>query len=219
MGCYIGAGSDSVAACNATCLAARGCSFTFRGQTFNMCGDCSQRWLDPATRAVEVLPGAQPFWPPGWDLGACGSCDQEQCQVGCALAFDPSLNPPPPASPSPPPPLPYPPAPFPNAGGGFNFSAVFSSGVVLQQAPAAAAVYGTTGSADGSGSVTVTVTPGAGGGAPYTVPARVSAGRWKALLRPAADDGVVYAISAACDAGSGCSGAAALANVVFGEVY
>ena len=219
MGCVFGAGSPTVASCNATCLAAKGCSFTFQGQTFQMCGDCSQRWLDPTTLTPVVLPGAQPFWPPGWDLGSCGSCDTEQCQVGCALAFDPGLNPSPPASPTPLPPKPYPPPPFPNAGPGFNISAVFGSSMVLQRAPAAAAIFGVTGSSGSSGAVKVTVTPGAGGGAPYTVAATVSSGRWKALLHPAADDGVDYTIAAACDAGSGCSGSMQLTGVRFGDVY
>jgi hypothetical protein len=218
IGCVVAAGSESESACNATCAAAKGCSFVFKGQTFGMCGGCSARWLNPETLQPEVLDGPQPYWPPGWDIGGCGSCDEVQCQVGCRFAFNPSLAPTPPVSPTPLPPKPYPPAPFPNTGPGFNISAVFSDHMVLQQAPAMAAVYGNTGNADDSGQVTVTVTPSAG--APYTVPAAVRAGRWKALLRPTpGSTGLSYTISASCTAGSGCSGASTLSDVLFGDVY
>ena len=118
MGCNIGYGSSTVADCNATCLAAKGCSFTFKGQTYEMCGGCSNRWLDPKTLTPVVLPGAQPYWPPGWDIGGCGSCDTEQCQVGCMLAFDPGLNPPPARFPHPAAPRPLPSRPLPQFGAG-----------------------------------------------------------------------------------------------------
>ena len=88
IGCVIGAGSSSVADCNATCLAAKGCSFTFKGQTFQMCGGCSARWVDPQTLQPAVLPGEVPYWPPGYGYPGCGSCDTTQCQLGCMMAFD-----------------------------------------------------------------------------------------------------------------------------------
>ena len=221
MGCVIGAASASVAACNATCLAAKGCSFVFNGQTFPMCGGCSARWVDPATGQPAILPGGEPFWPPGNGLPGCGSCDDQQCQLGCMMAFDPSLAPLPP-NPPPPPALPLPPAPWPNAGANFNFSGAFGDNVVLQQAPAAASVYGNTGALDDGASVLITVTPSAGGGAPYSVPAAVQGSRWRALLRPTAPfnaSGITYSITASCAAG--CAGGApvTLSNVVFGQVY
>ena len=62
-----------------------------------------------------------------------------------------------------------------------TFNTTLGSYMVLQQAPAAAAVYGTvTGN-----TTTVTVTVEDGGGNTYTVPAAVAGGQWKALLRPA----------------------------------
>ena len=218
MGCIVGA-SSSEAACNATCAAAKGCTFVYNAQTFGMCGSCSNRWLDPATLTPRVLPGREPYWPPGFSLPGCTSCDSvtTECELGCYLAHHPSANPGPP-SPTPPPPAPLPPAPWPNTAPGFNFSAVLSSHMVLQQAPAAAAVFGATGGGDGA-AVAVTVTPSAGGGAPYTVPAEVGGGRWKALLRPTPDTGrrVTFTITAACT--SGCAGSATLLDVVFGDVW
>jgi len=100
---------------------------------------------------------------------------------------------------------------------GFNFSVTLSSHMVLQQAPAAAAVYGNVGSASAGAQVTVTVTPSAG--TPYSVPAAITGGRWKALLRPtaASTTGVTYTVAAACVAG--CTGSATLEDVVFGDVW
>jgi hypothetical protein len=219
MGCVIGAGSPTVASCNATCLAAKGCSFVFKGTTFQMCGDCSARWVDPTTLQPAILPGGQPFWPPGYGFSSCGSCDETQCQLGCMMAFDPSFAPLPP-NPSPPPALPLPPAPWPNAAPGFNFSEAFSDHAVLQRAPALASVFGNTGSADDAGvAVSVTVTPSTGGGT-YTVPASVAGGRWRALLKPHADSAraVTFTITATC-VGCGASAVVTIADVVFGDVY
>lgn len=176
----------------------------------------AQRWLNPNTLEPEVLPGAEPFWPPGFELPPCSSSDAGECSLGCALAFNPQLAPIVP-SPAPPPARPTPPAPWPNPSPGFNFSVALSSHMVLQQGPGAAAVFGAVGSDDAAAEIEVTVTP-SGGGAPYTVPAAVSGGRWKALLRPtAAAPGVTYTIVATCAAG--CGGAAnqsvALEDVVF----
>jgi len=186
-----------------------------------MCGGCSARWVDPATGQPAILPGGEPFWPPGNGLPSCGSCDDQQCQLGCMMAFDPSLAPLPP-NPPPPPALPLPPAPWPNAGSNFNFSGAFGDNVVLQQAPAIASVYGNTGALDDGAEVLITVAPSAGGGAPYSVPAAVQGGRWRALLRPTAPfnaSGVTYSITASC--ATGCAGGApvTLNQVVFGQVY
>ena len=218
-GCVIGVQSASVAGCHATCLAASGCSFTFKGQTFPMCGYCSSRWVDPSTGQIAILPGGEPYWPPGYGIGSCGSCDQTQCQLGCAMAFDPSLAPLPP-NPPPPPAAPLPPAPWPNPNPGLNFSEAFSDHVVLQRGPGAASVFGNTGGLDDSASVLVTVTPSSG--APYSVPAAVQGGRWRALLKPTAgfdETGLTYTVTVSCAAGCGGGAPVALSDVVFGDVY
>lgn len=221
MGCAF-ASAGSLGACNATCYAAKaaGCSFKWQGATFQQCGDCSARWLNPATLTPEILPGAWPFWPPGFQLPQCTSCGDisQECYLGCQLAFDPGLNPLPP-SPTPPPAVPLPPAPWPNAGAGFNFSEVFSDNIVLQRGPGAAAVYGNTGLDGDAGAVGVAVA--GSDGSHYRVDAVVSGGRWKALLQPTADSQrtITYTITASCT-GGGCAGAAVtLINVVFGDVW
>ena len=171
---------------------------------------------------TEILPGDQPYWPPVFGLSRCSSCDsvEEECVLGCQLAFNSSLNPVPP-SPTPPPPAPLPPAPWPNTKDEFDFSVVLSSHMVLQAAPAAAAVFGVTGAPGNDAVVAVTVAPSSG--APYTLPAVTSSGRWKALLRPTgADPSLTYVITATC--ASGCGSAApnasvSLTDVVFGDVY
>ena len=226
MGCMMGTVTPTEAACNASCTAAAGkCSYSIGGFTFQMCGGCAQKWLNPQTLQPEIIPGDPPYWPPGYQISGCSSCGdvKAECMLGCVLAFNPSLAPAPPADPPAPPDVPVPPAPWPNApGSGFGFSVVFSDHIVLQQAPAMAAVYGPTGGANGStaAAVSVTVTPSAGGGQPYTVQANVTAdgGRWKALLRPTADSqgATTFTITATC--ASGCTGnlTAALNDVVFG---
>ena len=221
----MGTVSASEAACNATCAAASGkCSIDVPPFHFDMCEGCANRWLDPSTMQPVILPGAEPFWPPGFQIAGCSSCDDvhDECMLGCVLQFNPSVAPGPPVDPPSPPDVPEPPAPWPSANGtGFNFSVVFSDSIVLQQSPAMTAVYGQTGSAGSGAVVSVTVTPSAGGGAPYTVPAAVAAGRWKALLRPTPDSfgNVTFVITAAC--ASGCTGAASvsLSDVVFGDVW
>jgi hypothetical protein len=221
MGCVF-ASAGSLSACNATCYAAKaaGCSFKFGAYDMQMCGDCNARWLDPATLTPEILPGAWPYWPPGFELPSCTSCDDitDECVLGCRMAFDPGLNPLPP-SPTPPPAVPLPPAPWPNAAPDFNFSEVFSDHMVLQRAPAAAAVFGVMGAAGDGGAVSVTVA--GSDGSKYSVAAAVAGGRWKALLHPAADSarGITFSVTAACSAGA-CSGAAVTLNdVVFGDVW
>jgi hypothetical protein len=233
MGCNFAAGATTLAECNATCVQAKaaGCSFKFQGQGYTMCSDCpqvrsclhydallndgmwppvrAQRWLNPVTLHPEILPGAEPAWPPGFELPSCSSSDGGECSLGCQLAFNPQLAPVIP-SPTPPPARPAPPAPWPNPGPAtFNFSVVLSSHMVLQQGPGAAAVFGNVGQNGSAASISVTVAPSAGNGEGYTVQATVSEGRWKALLRPTASvPGVTYTVTAACAAGCGSGGSA-----------
>lgn len=223
MGCSMASLVPDEATCNATCTAASNkCSFNFKGWQFNMCGECPARWLDPQTLTPVILPGAEPFFPPGYQLPMCSSCDavSNECMVGCVMAFNPGFAPGPPVDPPAPPDVPVPPAPWPNAALAFNFSVVFSDHMVLQQAPAMAAVYGPTGT-DGSGAaVSVTVTPSSG--SPYTVAAAVGGGRWKAFLKPTVDTqgATTFIITANC--ASGCAGNASsvsLVDVVFGDVW
>lgn len=222
MGCNIASGSASEADCNATCAKEQGCSFDFDGTTYPMCGDCSKRWLDPTTLEPEILPGDHPWWPPGFNLKSCGSCGavESECMLGCVLHFNPGLAPVPPVPPVPPP-TPMPPAPWPNAAAGLNFSAVFSSHMVLQQAPAKAAVYGNvppSASTSDAVGVAVTVLSSDPSEASYTVQAAVAAGRWKAFLRPTPQTGASYTITAACSAP--CTGTSVtLRDVVFGDVW
>ena len=223
MGCSMATLVADEAACNATCTAASSkCEYKLGGWTFEMCGDCPARWLDPSTLTPMVLPGAEPFFPPGFQLPSCSSCDavSNECMVGCVMAFNPGFAPGPPVNPPAPPDVPVPPAPWPNADSAFNFSVVFSSSMVLQQAPARAAVYGPTGTSGGGAVVAVTVTPSSG--SPYTVPASVSEGRWKAFLQPTLDThgATTFTVTATC--ASGCAGNASsvsLADVVFGDVW
>ena len=220
IGCNFGAGSPDEAACNATCATAHGCSFAFHGQSYPMCGGCSLRWMNPETLLPEILPGKQPWWPPGFNLPGCGSCDavENECMLGCALYFNAGLVPTPPVPPVPPP-TPLPAAPWPNTGTCLNFSAVLSSHMVLQQAPAKAAVYGPLGESDGGAAVSVMVTSSDPNAAPYTVNATVEAGRWKAFLCPTPQSATTtYTISASCTAGCK-SASVTLHDVVFGDVW
>lgn len=90
--------------------------------------------------------------------------------------------------------------------------------MVLQQAPARAAVSGHLASTSGEVDPAVSVTVDDGQGATYTVDAVVSPDgtTWKALLTPAVAGGV-YTIAAQCT--SGCTGAATLTDVTFGDVW
>ena len=107
----------------------------------------------------------------------------------------------------------------------FRFNATLGSHMVLQRAPAKAAVYGTlAGAASSAISVTVQrLVDGRPTGSPYTVPATVVAGAggnatWKAFLKPtAAGEPGSYTITAKC--ASGCSGTAQISDVVFGDVW
>ena len=101
-----------------------------------------------------------------------------------------------------------------------TFSAAFSSSMVLQRAPAQAAVFGT--AAPGA---TVTVQLAGPGGFAYTSPPAAVArsadpsrnGTWKVLL-PARPAGLFYSLSAGC---AGCANAtpALLGDVAFGDVF
>jgi hypothetical protein len=223
MGCSIGTVVADEATCNATCLAADGkCGLSIGGYDFSFCGGCAQKWLDPTTLQPEIIPGQPPYWPPGYQIDGCSSCGDvhTECMLGCVLAFNPQLAPPAPADPPAPPDVPVPPAPWPNApGSGFGFSVVFSDHVVLQQAPAMAAVYGPTGGG-AAASVSVTVTPSTG--APYSVQANATAdGRWKAFLQPTPDSqgATTFTITATCAAGCTGNATAALNDVAFGDVW
>lgn len=225
-GCRIATVVPDEATCNATCInMTNHCDYKVGPFEFELCGGCSLKWLNPETLQPEILAGNYPWWPPGWQIPGCGSCNAGpyagcECMTACFMSFNPDFAPLAPVDPPSPPDRPMPPAPWPSANGtGFNFSVVFSDHVVLQQAPAMAAVYGQTGAADSSAVVSVTVTPSSGSA--YTVPAVVADGRWKALLRPTADSGraTTYSITATC--ASGCTGAASvtLNDVVFGDVW
>ena len=95
-----------------------------------------------------------------------------------------------------------------------SFTATLGDFVVLQQAPAAAAVYGTV--TGNTTAVTVTVTDAAG--AAYAVPAAVAAdGTWKALLRPAPAGGDFNITATAVCATESVS--AVLLHATFGDVW
>ena len=90
--------------------------------------------------------------------------------------------------------------------------------MVLQQSPAKSAVYGTVGA--GGSAVVITVAGTTDGGteeATYSVDATVSAGLWKAFLKPTAAGGS-YTITAKC---TGCKNttAAVLEDVTFGDLW
>ena len=97
----------------------------------------------------------------------------------------------------------------------FYLSAGFSSDMVLQQAPAKAAIYGV-----GEGPVTVTVsgTDAAGAAVLYTVRASVNADTavaqtWKAFLKPTAAGGS-FTVTV-----KGAAGTVVLDKVTFGDIY
>lgn len=128
-------------------------------------------------------------------------------------------------------------SPPPPYGQGFSFFSVFSSNMVLQQAPAQAAVYGIVVGNPTNVSVTVT-----GGGDSYTVQATVGPNAthqpfgpefvggesgypgpfvtWKALLRPTEAGGnyTIYANCQGCTQ-SGVYENVTLYNVTFGDVW
>ena len=124
-------------------------------------------------------------------------------------------------------PKPKPPAPL-------GFSSVFSSNMVLQRGPAAAAVYGTTGgevtggaSTSGGFAAGAPVEVAVSGSASYTVAATLSpdGGAWKAVLRPgpgpeaaAAAGGGSMTITASRVMSNGTKAVAVLENIVWGDV-
>jgi len=131
-----------------------------------------------------------------------------------------------------PPPGPKPIPPLPQ----FQFSPVHGDDMVLQQQPAAAAVYGYTGL--GGTAVSVTISDASNGGGSYTVKAALntthqpfgkgwgskthnpwneSLSMWKAMLKPTKAGGD-YSITATC---VGCAGntTASLKRATFGDVW
>lgn len=108
-----------------------------------------------------------------------------------------------------------------NCSGGLFFASAFGDHVVLQRAPAAAAVYGVLVGAGGGSSVAVSVAP-SDGGAAYTVQAahvdRVNASysRWKAVLPPTAASQPGASVKITATAGKY---SATLKDVVFGDVW
>lgn len=98
-----------------------------------------------------------------------------------------------------------------SAAAGFSLSAGFSDDMVLQRAPAKAALYGF-----GTGPVSVRVagTDGVGAAVQYVVEAqRRDDGTWKAFLAPHVAGGS-FTVTA-----TGASGAATLERVTFGDIY
>lgn len=100
-----------------------------------------------------------------------------------------------------------------------QFNATFGDNMVLQQAPAMAAVYGTLGTNGTAVSVTVS------GPTTYTVVANISGTTWMAYLKPtAAGDASPgksvdsYTITATCTGGASTT-VANITNVVFGDVW
>ena len=89
------------------------------------------------------------------------------------------------------------------------FSPAFGSSMVLQRAPARAAVYGTVNGT--AGAVTVEVTGAAN--VKYSVAATITGQSWKALLRPEAAGGS-YTITATMGAAT-----STLTDVTFGDVW
>lgn len=72
MGCMMGTVTPDEATCNATCSAASNkCSFVIGGFDFQMCGGCQNKWLNPQTLQPELIPGAPPYWPPGYQIPGC----------------------------------------------------------------------------------------------------------------------------------------------------
>ena len=241
-GCRAATHLSSESHCNATCVAAAGpkpgssgCSYTLPGTnlTFEMCGTCravpAPEWWPTAAKPPNGLPPA--FWPPGYSLPVCSSCDTidndqvGECKLGCMFAFRSSKKPEPPILPKPPPPHPAPPAcgVFPSVNGGasgctigtsLNFSNVFGSQMVLQRAPARAAVYGYLGHSH-SLTAKVSVVVSSRAFKNYTVNASVDLqkGTWKALLPPT-EAGGSYRITASCE--SGCTGSELIDSVTFG---
>ena len=129
----------------------------------------------------------------------------------CLIAIPTSAPPAPPPAPSPAP-------SFPNCTTPICFSWTQQDHMVLQQAPAKSAVYGTIQTTMQTGAA-VEVTVSAAGGASYTVPATVTTEggetKWKALLKPAPAGGD-YTMTAKCTAG--CKGTAQISDVTFGTL-
>ena len=135
------------------------------------------------------------------------------------------------------------PTTFPNGTDGFVcpkallFSAGFDSDMVLQRAPAKAAVYGLMVAATAGADASVAITVSTPGGSSYTVPAVIApaptyhaaaanySASWKAYLQPAPAGGeyTITAVCTGCNVGTGAAGAArtssSILRVTFGDVY
>ena len=111
------------------------------------------------------------------------------------------------------PPTPTPPTPPGPAPSGIGFSAGFSSGMVLQRAPAKAAMYGF---APSGTKLTLVISDDTdGSNAEYSVATTASAGNtWKMFLRPTTAGG---SHTATLSAGTGAK--IVLSDVTFGDVY
>jgi hypothetical protein len=102
----------------------------------------------------------------------------------------------------------------PRAGGQLSLSAGFSDDMVLQRAPAKAAVYGFAGA--GPVSVRVTGTDGAGAAVEYVVAAQPRAdGTFKAFLSPHVAGGSFTLTATAAASGS----SVVLRRITFGDIY
>jgi len=206
MGCILGNLTESEVQCNTTCAKFKNCTENFLNITFSTCETCPERWLPPGH-----APG---WWPPGYQLPSCNSADDNECQLGCHIMFNPGFTPPPPPTPQPPPPVP-PPAP---TNKQLNFSSALSNYMVLQQAPASAAVFGFVGFVSKGKTAAITVLVKPNNSDSYAVAAKLDGeGGWVSLLRPTAASPATYSITAHCTAG--CTGSVTLAEVVFGDVW
>ncbi len=90
---------------------------------------------------------------------------------------------------------------------------IFGDHMVLQQAPAKAAVYGMLNSSDTTRVVAVTVAGSSSPEASYTVQATVTGDKWKALLHPTAKGGD-YSITVTAGKNT-----LKLLHVTFGDVF
>ena len=247
MGCFAAAATKDMteSSCNNTCVTAgnsSSCTYTVptTSTTFQMCSSCpvlnAPKWWP--TSAIPPHGTSPSYWPPGYSLGLCSSCDAidgdkvGECKLGCMFHFRPGLVPVPPVPTPPPPPrnetkIEPPCGPMPSTKGGsqcvvgkdLNFSNVFSDHAVLQMGPAKAAVYGYLGSAAASTSSVIVTVVKEDDLSSYTVNASVNIEKktWKAFLTPEAKPGGNYTITVKCT--SGCQTSMTLNSITFGNVW
>ena len=180
--------------------------------------------LLPAFAAAAAAAAAAPPPPPPTPLSCPSQCAYNSHFRGCGLYEK-----------------------FANGSKGFvcpkalHFSVGFDSDMVLQQAPAKAAIYGQM-VGDGAGaSVAVTVASVSGGGSSYTVQAQVApaptyclpssgvkacvanySASWKAYLKPVPAGGeyTITAVCTGCETGGAATRASSsIHRVAFGDVY